>query len=88
MKKEIASLNENHIWKLVPRPSSSNVLGSKWVFVTKEEISNNGYISNKYKARLVARGFSQVEGIDFFETYAPVLKFTSIRVIFCHCCIL
>ena len=81
MDREIESLNENTTWVLVPRPSSLNVVSSKWVFVTKEEISPDGNLSTRYKARLVARGFSQVEGVDFSETYAPVDKFTSVRVV-------
>ena len=78
MKKEMSSINENDVWDLVPAPTSSNIVGSKWVF--KKKIGPNGDVES-YKARLVAQGFSQKCGYDFDETYSPVVRFESIRAI-------
>jgi len=55
------------------------MLTTKWVFNVKESYDRNGVESEKSKARLVARGFQQAEGVDNGETFEPVVKFTSIR---------
>lgn len=81
MKSEYDSLIENNTWELVSPPTDHNVVSCKWVFVTKEDIKPDGTVSPRFKARLVARRFSQIEMVDFFEIYAPVVKFTSVRVI-------
>ena len=65
-------------WTLVVPPPGANVIGSRWVFKTK--LNELGEIS-RLKARFVAQGFSQVPGQDFFDTYAPVAKLSSIRTI-------
>jgi hypothetical protein len=67
------------VYDIVPRPKGRKVVGSKWVFRVKR--GPDGTIQ-KYKARLVAQGFTQVEGIDFDQTFAPVAKFSSLRTIF------
>jgi hypothetical protein len=64
------------VFEVVPRPKGRKVVGSKWVFRTKR--GPDGEIQ-KYKARVVAQGFTQVEGIDYDETFAPVAKLSSIR---------
>ena len=70
MHDELNNFERNKVWKLVPRPKDcKNVIGTKWVFKNKQD-ANGIVIRNK--ARLVAQGFSQVEGIDFGETFAPV----------------
>src|SRR3954453_3466851 len=76
MQEEYASLMANDTWKLAPLPNGRKSVGRKWVFRTKRDAQGNVV---RYKARLVARGFSQVEGVDFHETFAPVAKFTTIR---------
>ena len=81
MEVEHDSLIENECWKLVPRPPDGNVLRSKWVYKTKEEQTSQGTLGHRLKSRLVAGGDGQIEGVDFTETYAPVVKLTSIRVI-------
>ena len=81
MKVEYDSLIENKCWKRVPRPSGANVLRSKWVYKRKEEQTPDGNLGERLKSRVVAGGNSQIEGVDFSETYAPVVKLTSIRVI-------
>ena len=72
--KEIATLEGAGTWSTVARPGGKNVVGSKWVFRIKHK--SDGTI-NKYKARLVARGFTQVYGVDYFDTYSPVAKMAS-----------
>jgi Reverse transcriptase (RNA-dependent DNA polymerase) len=68
-------------WTLVPRPINVNVIACKWVFKTKLIKNNEGLDALKYKSRLVAKGYSQIHGIDYEETFAPVVKFTSIRIL-------
>jgi hypothetical protein len=60
-------------------PRGKNIVSCKWVFKAKHDANGN---ITRFKARLVARGFSQVYGIDYFETYAPVAKLTTYRTIF------
>ena len=69
---------KNDVWDVVPRPEGKLVITSKWIYKIKH--ATNGSIE-KYKARFVARGFSQKEGIDYEETIAPVASYTSIRAI-------
>ena len=78
MKKELESLKKNGTWDVVPRPPDKNIVGSKWVFHIKRDA--NGSIE-KYKARLVARGFTQIYGVDYTETFAPVARMSSLRTI-------
>lgn len=75
--KEIQSLNENQTWEIVKSPSDAKFIGSRWIFKKKEEVGEKF----TYKARLVARGFQQREGIDYGETYAPVARLPTIRLI-------
>ena len=81
MQLEYDSLVENQCFKVVPRPNNANVVSSKWIYKTKEEQTTDGTLGKRLKARPVACGYSQVEGIDYSETYAPVVKLTSIRVL-------
>ena len=62
----------------IPRPPDKNIIGSKWTLRIKRKA--NGKI-DKYKARLVARGFTQVQGVDYFETFSPTAKLSSLRTI-------
>jgi Reverse transcriptase (RNA-dependent DNA polymerase) len=66
------------VYDIVPRPKGRKVIGSRWVFCIKR--GPDGAIL-KYKARLVAQGFTQIEGVDYDETFAPVAKLASLRVI-------
>ena len=77
-KKELASIMANGTWDLVELPAGRLPIDSKWVFKIKRDAAGN---IERYKARLVARGFMQQHGVDFAETFAPVAKFTSIRVL-------
>jgi ribonuclease HI len=78
MDKEIATLEAAKTWTTVPQPQGKNIVGSKWVFCIKRK--SDGSI-DKYKACLVARGFTQIYGVDYFDTYSPVAKMASFRLI-------
>ena len=78
MVEEYASIMKNDVWEIVPRPEGKSGVTSKWLYKIKYVVDG---IIEKYKARYVARGFSQVEGIDYDETFAPVARYTSIRAI-------
>ncbi|GBE86172.1 hypothetical protein SCP_0900490 [Sparassis crispa] len=78
IEKEMRNLRDHHTYDLVEPPENTNVVGSKFVFRIKRNA--NGKIES-YKARLVAQGFSQIPGIDFNDTFAPVAKLASIRII-------
>ena len=69
---------KNDVWEIVPRPERKFVVSSKWIVKIKH--AADGSIE-KYKARFVARGFSQKEGIDYEETFAPVARYTSVRAV-------
>lgn len=71
MQSEYDSLIANGVWKNVGRPNGKNVIKSKWVFKRKHDASGN---FTKYKARLVARGFTQKHGVDYNETFSPVVR--------------
>jgi hypothetical protein len=76
---EIAALRSNRTWSLVPFHSSMNVVGSRWVYRIKHHVDGS---IERYKARLVARGFTQHEGIDYSETFSPVIKQATVRLVF------
>ena len=70
MEAELDSLWENNVYEEVSRPQGKKVIGTKWVLRIKTDAAGN---LNKYKARVVAKGFRQVEGLDYDETYAPTV---------------
>ena len=69
---------KNEVWDIVPRPKDKSVVTSKWIYKIKH--ATDGSIE-KYKARFVAHGFSQKEGLDYVETFSPIARYTSIRAI-------
>ena len=75
---EYKSIMKNDVWEIVPRPDWKSVVTLKWIFEIEHAADE---IIEKYKARFVARGFSQKEGVDYDETFAPVAHYTSIRTI-------
>jgi hypothetical protein len=78
MQLEINALLKNGTWDLITPPSDRNIITNKWVLTKKFDA--HGVL--RLKARLVARGFSQVQGIDFNDTFAPTLKIVPLRLIF------
>jgi hypothetical protein len=80
MQEELNNFTRNEVWKLVPRPKQ-NVIGTKWVFRNKQD--EHGVVTRN-KARLVAQGFTQIEGLDFGETYAPVARLEAIRTLLAY----
>ena len=76
--REYQSLEANGTCELVELPKGRKAIDSKWVFALKRDVYGN---IERYKARLVARGFKQEEGVDYFETFSPVARTSSIRII-------
>lgn len=78
MKEEMTTIEDNKTWQLVDKPKDKNVIGVKWVYRTK---LNPDRSINKYKARLVVKGYVQQPGIDYTETFAPVARMDTIRIL-------
>ena len=78
IQKELKGLNESGTWRLVKRPPNLNVIDSKWVLKIKKNAAGK---IDKYKARLVARGFTQIYGVDYYETYSPVARLASFHLL-------
>ena len=75
---EIQSIRENQTWTLTNLPQGCKPIGCKWIF--KKRLRPNGTIE-KYRAKLVAKGFIQSYGVDYFDVYAPVARTTTIRTL-------
>ena len=78
IREELAMLEKAGTWELIEPPAGANIIGSKWVFRAKKDAAGNVV---RHKARLVTQGFSQVPGVDYFDTYTPVAKLASIRTV-------
>lgn len=78
MNEEMSALRINETWDLVPRPLTSNIVCSKWVFRTK--FQSEGSIE-RYKARLVAQGFTQIPGLDYSHTFSHVVKASTVHIV-------
>ena len=76
MIEEYQSIMKNDVWEIVSRPKEKSMVTSKWLYKIKHDADRS---IDKYKARFVARGFSQKEGVDYKETFAPVARYISIR---------
>jgi hypothetical protein len=83
MHEELNNFSRNEVWELVERPKNHNVIGTKWVFRNKH---NEDGVVVRNKARLVAQGYTQIEGLDFSETFAPVARLEAIRILLAYAC--
>ncbi|GJS01798.1 retrovirus-related pol polyprotein from transposon TNT 1-94 [Tanacetum coccineum] len=85
MQEELNQFKTNDVWELVPNPMDMTIIGTKWVY--RNKLDENGVVTRN-KARLVAQGYNQQEGIDYDETYAPVARLESIRILLAYACAL
>jgi len=85
MQEELHYFKRSEVWDLVLRPEGINVIGTKWIYNNK---SDENSIVTRNKARLVAQGYTQIECLDFDETFAPVARLEFIRLLLGVSCIL
>ena len=83
MHEELNNFTRNQVCELVERPKGHNMIRTKWVFRNKQD--QDGIVVRN-KARLVAQGYTQVEGLDFGEIYAPVARLEAIRILLSYVC--
>ena len=81
MNEEIEKIEKKKTWTLVPRPKDKNVIGTKWVF--RNKLNEDGQVS-RYKARLVCKGYSQEEGVDYGETFTPVARLEGVKTLLAY----
>ena len=82
MQEEMEALYKNKTWDLVPLPQGRKPIGNKWVYKIKR---NSNDQVERYRARLVVKGYAQKEGIDFNEIFSPVVRLTTIRIVLAMC---
>lgn len=82
MQEEMEALHKNKTWELVPLPQGRKAIGNKWVFKIKR---NSDDQVERFRARLVVKGYAQKEGIDFNEIFSPVVRLTTVRVVLAMC---
>ena len=83
MQEEVTQIKKTGTWELVCHPKDKNINGTKWIF--RNKLNENGEVIRN-KARLVCKGYAQVEGIDFDETFAPVARMEAIRMFPAYSC--
>ena len=83
MQEELSQFQINEVWSLVPKPKNAKVIGTKWIFKNKSDEFGNVL---RNKARLVAHGYKQEIGIDFDDSFAPVARLESIRMLLAFAC--
>src|SRR4051812_6791249 len=74
---EMKSMYENQVWTLVDLPHDRKAIDNKWIFKKKTDVDGNMTI---YKARLVTKGFRQIQGVDYDETFSPIAMLKSVRI--------
>jgi len=82
MHEEMEALHKNKTWELVTLPQGRKPIGNKWVYKIKR---NNDDQVERYRARLVVKGYAQKEGIDFNEIFSPVVRLTTVRIVLAMC---
>ena len=83
MEEELSEIVKNETWEVVPRPKDRNVIDTKWVF--KNKLNEDGQVTRN-KARLVYKGYAQVEGIEFEEAFSHVARMEEIIMILAYAC--
>jgi hypothetical protein len=83
MEEELNQIQKNETWELVPRPKDKNGIGTKSVF--RNKLNKDGHVTRN-KARLVCKGYAQVEGVDFEETFYPIAIIEAIKMILAYAC--
>jgi hypothetical protein len=83
MDEELDQIEENDTWELVPRPKNKNVIGTKWVF--RNKLNKDGQVTRN-KATLVCKGYAQIKGIDFEETFSLVARMEAICFLLSYAC--
>jgi hypothetical protein len=83
MDEELDQIEKNDTWELVPRPKNKNVIDTKFVF--RNKLNEDGQVTRN-NARLVCKGYAQIEGIDFEETFSPISRMEAIRFLLAYAC--
>src|SRR5919202_3769760 len=83
MQEELNQFERNDVWELVPMPSENTIIGTKWIY--RNKLDEDGNVTRN-KARLVAQGYNQQEGIDYDETFAPLARLEDIRILLAYAC--
>ena len=83
LQEKLNQLTRNDVWYLVPRPKDKHVIGTKWIVKNKQ---NENEVIMRNKTRLVAQGYSMIEEIDCEETFAPIDRLESIRILLAIAC--
>ena len=83
MEEEMSKIEKNETWELVSRRKDKNIIGTKWVL--KNKMNEEGHVIRN-KARLSCKGYSQIEGVDFEETFTPMARMEAIRMFLAFAC--
>ena len=76
-------IEKNETWELVPRPKNKNVINTKWV--SRNKVNEDGKVTRN-KSRLVCKGYTQIEGIDYEEAFSPVARMEEIHLLLAYAC--